>query len=41
VSGSEAEGHSLEKSSPAYEELCNYGTITEMAAGILAEVLPD
>ena len=27
-----AEGHSLEKSSPAYEELCNYGTITEMAA---------
>jgi DDE superfamily endonuclease len=27
-----AEGHSLEKSSPAYEELCNYGIITEMAA---------
>ena len=27
-----AEGHSLEKSSPAYEELCNYGTITETAA---------
>jgi hypothetical protein len=27
-----AQGHSLEKSSPAYEELCNYGTITEMAA---------
>jgi hypothetical protein len=27
-----AEGHSLEKSSPDYEELCNYGTITETAA---------
>ena len=27
-----AEGHSLEKSSPAYEELCNYGAITETAA---------
>lgn len=27
-----AEGHSLEKSSPDYEELCNYGTIIEMAA---------
>ena len=27
-----AEGHSLEKSSPDYEELCNYGAITEMAA---------
>lgn len=27
-----AEGHSLEKSSPDYAELCNYGTITEMAA---------
>ena len=27
-----AQGHSLEKSSPDYEELCNYGTITEMAA---------
>ncbi len=27
-----AEGHSLEKSSPAYEELCNYGTITVTAA---------
>jgi hypothetical protein len=27
-----AQGHSLEKSSPAYEELCNYGTITEKAA---------
>ena len=27
-----AEGHSLEKSSPEYEQLCNYGTITEMAA---------
>ena len=27
-----AQGHSLEKSSPEYEELCNYGTITEMAA---------
>jgi hypothetical protein len=26
------QGHSLEKSSPAYEELCNYGTITEKAA---------
>jgi hypothetical protein len=27
-----AQGHSLEKSSPAYEELCNYGTITNLAA---------
>lgn len=27
-----AQGHSLEKSSPAYEALCNYGTITEIAA---------
>jgi hypothetical protein len=27
-----AKGHSLEKSSPDYEELCNYGTITETAA---------
>ena len=27
-----AQGHSLEKSSPAYEELCNYGTITSLAA---------
>jgi hypothetical protein len=27
-----AEGHSLEKSSPDYEELCNYGIITETAA---------
>jgi hypothetical protein len=27
-----AKGHSLEKSSPEYEQLCNYGTITEMAA---------
>ncbi len=27
-----AQGHSLEKSSPDYEELCNYGAITEMAA---------
>jgi hypothetical protein len=27
-----ATGHSLEKSSPDYEELCNYGTITETAA---------
>jgi hypothetical protein len=27
-----AEGHSLDKSSPDYEELCNYGTITETAA---------
>jgi hypothetical protein len=27
-----ATGHSLEKSSPAYEQLCNYGTITETAA---------
>jgi hypothetical protein len=26
-----AEGHSLEKSSSDYEELCNYGTITETA----------
>jgi DDE superfamily endonuclease len=27
-----AEGHSWEKSSPDYEELCNYGLITETAA---------
>jgi hypothetical protein len=27
-----AEGHSLEKSSPDYEELCNYGILTETAA---------
>lgn len=27
-----ANGHSLEKSSPDYEALCNYGTITEEAA---------
>ena len=27
-----AQGHSLEKSSPDYEELCNYGTIIETAA---------
>jgi len=27
-----AQGHSLEKSSPDYEELCNYGTIAETAA---------
>jgi DDE superfamily endonuclease len=27
-----AKGHSLEKSSPDYEELCHYGTIAEMAA---------
>jgi hypothetical protein len=27
-----AQGHSLEKSSPDYEELCNYGTMTETAA---------
>ena len=27
-----AQGYSLEKSSPDYEELCNYGTITETAA---------
>ncbi len=27
-----ASGHSLEKSSPDYEELCNYGIITEWAA---------
>jgi DDE superfamily endonuclease len=27
-----AKGHSLEKFSPDYEALCNYGTITEMAA---------
>ena len=27
-----AQGHSLEKSSPDYEDLCNYGTITETAA---------
>jgi len=33
-----AKGHSLEKSSPNYEELCNYGIITETAACILIEV---
>ena len=27
-----AKGHRLEKSSPDYEELCNYGSITELAA---------
>jgi hypothetical protein len=27
-----AEGHSLEKSSSDYEDLCNYGVITETAA---------
>ena len=27
-----AQGHSLEKSSPGYEALCDYGTITHMAA---------
>jgi DDE superfamily endonuclease len=27
-----AKGHSLEKSSPAYEDLCNYGSITDLAA---------
>ncbi|MGE3540182.1 MAG: hypothetical protein AB7N91_22435 [Candidatus Tectimicrobiota bacterium] len=27
-----AQGHSLEKSSPDYEALCNYGTITATAA---------
>jgi hypothetical protein len=27
-----AQGHRLEKSSPDYEELCNYGSITELAA---------
>ena len=27
-----AKGHTLEKSSPDYEELCNYGSITELAA---------
>ena len=27
-----AQGHSLDKSSSAYEALCNYGTITDMAA---------
>jgi DDE superfamily endonuclease len=27
-----AQGHSLEKSSPEYEELCNYGTITDLVA---------
>ena len=26
------QGHSLEKSSPDYEELCNYGTLAETAA---------
>jgi len=29
----------VEKSSPDYEELCNYGIITETAACILTEVL--
>jgi hypothetical protein len=27
-----AKGHRLEKSSPDYEELCNYGSLTELAA---------
>ena len=27
-----AHGHSLEKSSPDYQDLCNYGTITDRAA---------
>ena len=27
-----AQGHSLEKSSPDYQDLCNYGTITGRAA---------
>jgi hypothetical protein len=27
-----ANGHSLEKSRPDDEELCNYGTITDLAA---------
>lgn len=27
-----AKGHSLDKSSPDYEELCNYGTITDLVA---------
>jgi type I site-specific restriction endonuclease len=27
-----AKGHRLEKSSPDYEELCNYGSVTELAA---------
>ena len=27
-----AQGHSLEKSSPHYQDLCNYGTISDMAA---------
>jgi hypothetical protein len=27
-----ANGHSLEKSSPAYDTLCNYGLITDLAA---------
>ena len=27
-----AKGHSLEKSSPDYQELCNYGAISERAA---------
>jgi hypothetical protein len=27
-----ANGQSLEKSSPAYDTLCNYGLITELAA---------
>ena len=32
ISQSLAEGHSLEKSSPHYQDLCNYGTISDMAA---------
>ena len=32
ISQSLAEGHSLEKSSPHYQALCNYGTISDMAA---------
>ena len=34
-----AHGHSLEKSSPDYQDLCNYGTITDRAAWGPSEVL--
>ena len=34
-----ANGQSLDKSSPDYEALCNYGEIRELAAQIMSEVL--
>ena len=34
-----AAGHRLEKSSPDYEVLCNYGVITEVAACAQSTVL--